>query len=695
MDTGAPRSASRVSIAAGVVLITLLALGLRLYQIERHSAWVDEYSVFGRLAAPDLKTFHALIDFFAADNLPVYITIQYFYGKLVGTSSIPVLRLLSIIPGILCIPLLFRITLLTYGKRAAFIAALLAALSPIHIWLSQLARQNSLIEMFVLLAVLSMIHATRERKFYWWLLNAASNLAAVWLSAFVVFAFIPQGLYILWRYRKSWKPVLAWGTANFLIAASPSIILLPVVANVQTASEDFFMTIPPLFRLLADFFADDAVMTSDPFAFQGMTWPFLHVRLQDFIVSMHPWFDGAMVFAFATVSFWVLARLARSVFQRPSETAAPGAHPAQSELLLLLMAFVPLTVLLVLSLTWRPCILARYTSYSPYALYAMAGGAICAVRNKDLRRILFGGLLLLYGYQLSVSLPATTRTNWNAAAELVRVQAKPDDVILVKGIFFSREIFRFAFKDSGTATVTPAFTLNEICDVSVRVCTGSRRVWALIEPFVFTLPPFSDFEDTLRAQGLTLQRTAFPGMNGVFVYRIERDTRAAPEAAVRAQITAPKFDPTVLLTDLYETVPDEPERSTEVHALSRAWDAELPPSRYFYTQLAMQLAFQGELTLAERVQRRALEMDPDFPFALFVLAIILGERGDYDAGIAAFREAVQADRDGFVLLFESAYGALYRDKDYVAARTRFQEMDRWGTFIPYVMLRRAGLLPAL
>jgi len=136
-----------------LILVLLLALGLRLYRIEAQSLWNDEGTSVA-LAGRDLLT----ITRSAANDIhpPLYYYLLHFWTGAFGNSEAAV-RSLSALLGTLVVLMTFalsRAALMAFrsqqaATRAALLAGLFAALSPFHIYYSQETR------MYILAALLT------------------------------------------------------------------------------------------------------------------------------------------------------------------------------------------------------------------------------------------------------------------------------------------------------------------------------------------------------------------------------------------------------------------------------------------------------------------------------------------------------------------------------------------------------------
>jgi len=686
--------------AVCLILLVVLAAFLRVYRLSEQSVWIDEYSLLATLGAPDLGTYTKLFRLFSPDVVPLGFIAHYVWGQVVGTSSVPVLRLFSVIVSTACVPLIFLFARLLYGTRPALIAAACLALSPVHIRLGQATRPNALIEILALISVYALLRASREGALRWWILNLGANLLLVWTHPFTLFLVIAEGCFMLLSLRRRFRQTFTWGGLMLPILASPLLWLRRTLSYVPPPEEDFILQIPPLKNWVIDWIGDDAVMASDPFAFQGTTWGFLPPKLSHAFVSAHGWFDLAIMLFFAICVVWVCAKSVGAVWGAGRDEVAASARDHLHGLLLVLaIAFLPLAIMILLSHFWRPCILPRYTSYSSFGLYVIVGVAIGGLSRRGLRRAALAVLVLLYGYQLSLGLPAATRTDFLSAERHIRAYATPDDLILMKGTIVSWEVFRFNAGDMGIPML-PAYTLQAVCDKSAlfvgqagppdpaRVSGGA--VWAVIEPFIYTLPPLDLFEACLSSHGLAHDHVFFPGMNGLHVYRITPDPAWQADGGEPPKDIVGVADYAGILEDMRITEPGQANYDAALSALRRVVDTEWPRTPWYYSFLAIHLTSEGYLDLGLAAARKAAESGPHHPFTHFALAVALGESGDAAGAAAALDAAIASDTIDYFRFYRPLFGALYEVQDYDTAGAELSELDAMGMLLPLAMRVRAG-----
>ena len=214
-----------------LILITLLAAGLRFYDLTYQGLWADEASSIYVAKCVDLGFMRAsLVDvthkrFFHPDRSPrdliracarnesappAYFISLAIWIKMFGSSEFAI-RSLSAVLGTLVIPVFFLLGVSLFHKSGpALLASLFVAVSPINVYYSQEARSYSFAAFFSVLACWLLLRAmTKNPRFGAW---AAYGLAALivcysfYFSTIVLFIHL---VYLLICDRKTVKPWLA------------------------------------------------------------------------------------------------------------------------------------------------------------------------------------------------------------------------------------------------------------------------------------------------------------------------------------------------------------------------------------------------------------------------------------------------------------------------------------------------------
>lgn len=208
-------------IVAGLILVTLLGLGLRFYRISNQSLWTDEISSIQTARAPlDQITEQSAK---ANNSLPTYFLML---RRAVGIANDHIerkARWLSALAGGLSVPLFIGVVYLWRRRwTTAFVAGLLLAINPLHLWYSQEARAYALMLFFGLLTLFSFELATQGRRSGWWIVYILSAVTGI---AFHKTALIFPVACVLWH---AWQALR--GDSRWLTLWAHMPVMLAAVA---------------------------------------------------------------------------------------------------------------------------------------------------------------------------------------------------------------------------------------------------------------------------------------------------------------------------------------------------------------------------------------------------------------------------------------------------------------------------------
>jgi mannosyltransferase len=132
----------------GLLLVVLLAFGLRLYAIDRQNIWGDEaFSIWlSEQPLPDVVAGGA------DTHPPLYPFLLFVWLRLAGSTPLAV-RFLSALIGTLTVPPVYLLGRRAFGRAAGGLAALLAAVSPVLVYYSQETRMYGLVTLLAALSV--------------------------------------------------------------------------------------------------------------------------------------------------------------------------------------------------------------------------------------------------------------------------------------------------------------------------------------------------------------------------------------------------------------------------------------------------------------------------------------------------------------------------------------------------------------
>ncbi|WP_420642993.1 glycosyltransferase family 39 protein [Candidatus Leptofilum sp.] len=220
-----------------LLLILLLAFGLRLIGLDSQSLWWDELKTIQRAA---MAFPHLMTDLAGhRAHLPLYFMVMQLWHGL-GESAF-VVRFFSVIWGVVGIAGIFQLGKHIANKRVGLLAALLLAISPFYIWYSQEARMYSFLPALLILAHWALAVAIQKKKLLPWLLYALLMIAAVATHYFSLFVIIAHYIFFVLHFRQLRPQTIRW----FLTMLLVGLCLLPLAWFVFTSGNgEAIATVP-------------------------------------------------------------------------------------------------------------------------------------------------------------------------------------------------------------------------------------------------------------------------------------------------------------------------------------------------------------------------------------------------------------------------------------------------------------------
>lgn len=148
------------SVPWALIGIMILATLLRLLHLGSESLWFDEIMSVA-IARLDWGTFWRVLSRFEA-NMALYYGLLHFWIKL--SESEVIVRSLSVVAGLLTVPVIYALGGRMFGTRAGLISAVLLAANAFHIRFSQEARSYALVVLLASLSSLFFIRAIERQS---------------------------------------------------------------------------------------------------------------------------------------------------------------------------------------------------------------------------------------------------------------------------------------------------------------------------------------------------------------------------------------------------------------------------------------------------------------------------------------------------------------------------------------------------
>lgn len=425
-----------------VALLSAFIAGsvVRCVFVGEQSLWWDEVFTYKIV---DRSTFIGVLKGVKATEStpPLFYVLTWLVIKMLGYSSDTVIRLVSLIAGVLTFPAIALAFPRFVGYRVTATVAWLFAASPLMVWYSLEARSYAL---FIFVGALSLwsvallCERPTQKRFALW---ALTGLVCVYTHYFAVFLIIAEFLALLFVLKRRYIMPCVWGLGLLIL----SLPLAPLVAAQDNARSTFI---------------DD------------LTWS---ARMEGFMVQFPLGGELGTPFsptlrtiaiAFATVGLFVglaivLARVGdRSKSRGVVRYLLPSNIPRQSQTLLVI-TLITLAIPFVLTATRADdhLFFRNLLVIWPYLAAIVAIGLLCLLGLPLLTYL----VVLAIGTTLIVTSWHYEKTDWRAAARLVTPLAHDIPIITY----------------SGADSLVASYYMKR--KVTNRTIT-TTRVWFMIEP---------------------------------------------------------------------------------------------------------------------------------------------------------------------------------------------------------------------
>jgi mannosyltransferase len=417
---------------------TVLAFGcfLRLYQIGQSCFWYDEAQTLlvARLPLGQIAL--------TAYRPPLYHYLLHFWSLWVPSTEFW-LRMPSFLFGMLALVGVALVTLQLYNKKIAFIATLLAAISPVFVYYSQELRMYSLMTAAFLAILFLFIRIVLKRSEHRWI-----NWAALWLAEaiamyshyfsapfLVTISLVAITLCLL---QRRWRTLRNWLLVQVAVVAAFIPWLLVIFGGRGGISDYTAAELAPVNPIVPT--VSDFIKQLGGFYTQGPAiWNQYYDQVLVVIV--------AVGLALAVLLIVVSALRHLADHSRDYQTSQSLNSFLYEDMVLVLVCVLPLLMAIVL-FYFRPGVVSpRHLMMfaGPFVILQARGVAVLwsqlqLVRSRILvitSRVLAIGLLIaaigLQGYaQLrDMQNPEQLRPNVRALAQVVALYAGPDDLVLM------------------------------------------------------------------------------------------------------------------------------------------------------------------------------------------------------------------------------------------------------------------------
>ncbi|HNR30166.1 MAG TPA: glycosyltransferase family 39 protein [Candidatus Hydrogenedentes bacterium] len=513
MTTNLTRTQALVVVA--LIGITTSGTFLRLWALDRESAYSDEVASLQHLSAPDLGEFLRRVRVSDPPMTPGYFIVEYAWARLTG-NSLYALRLLSVALGVASIPLVFLLGQGAYGALGGLTAAGLFAVSLPQVYYAQEMRPYALVLCLALVASLSMLRAVRGGR-AWWAVNIAANVALMWTHLFTVLFLLAQGAFLVFvSLRRRRSRVFLWWTA----AHAPSALLLLAWvesidrANLEVAAAWRNEIVHSYLQPLGDFLL-----------FSGAGVPLF--RDVPAIGSLNAgsimWRFFALVFALhIALGVW---RWKMRAGGSDSETEGSS---RETRCFLWTWLVVPPAALFLLSALLYACHSSRYVLYSSLPFFVLAGGTVTLVPRRALQGLLIAALLFMQGLAHH-AYPRPWRPDIASAAAFLAEQDVSPATPVVVHIMADVPSMRFNGPPRMEELALTGENAIEGVPAHFDIAESGETRWLVLFQHQLGDAVIARTERAIGERGWSIEKNSFGYASPIHVYRLRRD-RATPAA---------------------------------------------------------------------------------------------------------------------------------------------------------------------
>lgn len=208
-----------------LMLILLLAWGLRLHALDRQSFWSDEGLSVHYAGWPVGELLQRLTVGF---HNPLYFLGLHFWMGLAGRTDWGI-RFYSAFFSLLAVPLLFLLGRRLYGRTVGLLAALLLAANPFAVYYAQEARMYAQVLALSLGVAVAFVLALNHNRFVHWLAFVLLTTACLYTHYFAALAPIAMAVYyvISWLNGRHRSTLGRWLLAHLAV----TVLYAPWLTN--------------------------------------------------------------------------------------------------------------------------------------------------------------------------------------------------------------------------------------------------------------------------------------------------------------------------------------------------------------------------------------------------------------------------------------------------------------------------------
>lgn len=512
-ENGLSSENNKLSTRELIILLVILLLGLflRVYNLAGESIWLDEeYSV-----TVAQKGVFQIFERSSYDHDPFYHILLHFWINFWGVSEFST-RFLSVLFGFFAIIMIYNVGKLIFSKEVGLISSLLLALSEFHIFYSQEARMYSLMTILTLASYYFFIKLLKEKNRIALIGYILSSSFLTYTHIFGFFLIIAQNIYVFTMFVLSKKVnklnFKRWTFLQIIIM----ILYAPYISSLFTHI------------IVKDFSIPEASIysTIDTFrVFSGAHSGGFTSR-----VSLGVLFLLLSLFAMIAIEKVKGSMDWKDFFKSiESYRLNIGLSNVNTIYLLLLWLLTPVLLPFLISKFYYSIYRIRYTIGASLALYLLTAkginnikfSSIKRIRNinfdyKYLKLVIIGIIITLSLVKISSYYERVDKEQWRDAVYYIETNAETGDLLLFNA-GFTQDVFDYYSKRTdlvkrGLPSKVDEDNIKEL-EPTVQ---GYNRVWVI-------LSHSRDYKGLIKqTMSQSYNLVAYKGYRGIEIYLFQK-----------------------------------------------------------------------------------------------------------------------------------------------------------------------------
>jgi mannosyltransferase len=427
---------TRRRLLPGIVLVlVLVAFGLRLYRLDSQPLRGDESFTIQFSSHPLSWLVPAIANI--EPNPPLYYFLLHYWMAILGQSEF-VTRYLSLLFGVLCVPLAYLLGQTLGWTWAGALAAFFVAINPFQVWHAQDVRNYTVWPALSMGALIFLVHALQKDRIRYWAGYAVMALLSLYTHYYDLFMLVFYNLFFVTVLLTGWHQ-----TATFR-SSRPRLLATWLVVQAMLA------------------------MTLGPWLLYGSSRLLFYTTRADSPALWEIFLRSLTAFSLGETVSPTLAAVSSPVLLLALIAGLTHSFTRNRTLRLFLILYIVVpSICIFIACQVRPLFRERYLNVVSPAYYLALSYGLLTLRRYlprwKLRSVAVGialfGLIAAYSLSNHYWNPAYSKSpDWRALTEHLATETSTDDVIVLN---YPDPSFSYYYGGTAPSFVLPSGPLGE------------------------------------------------------------------------------------------------------------------------------------------------------------------------------------------------------------------------------------------